>query len=427
MIAGNSVPGIARIARVGWLLLIVATVSLYVIRQANDGPYGKDFTMFLTGAHMVADGQGPNLYDLGAQASAQEGIKGGVTYPGGVLPFNYPPYVAIFLSPLALLTPEAAYYAWLVVQLLILLALALSIVRQGKGGHALLLVMLVTFAPVIESLLMGQMSLVLVLLWWWVFLSWRDGNWLALGIAVALAAFKPQMVILLVVALLVRKEWRALAAAAATQAVLWGAAVLLFGISSLTSYIEVLRVSGTTTGTLGFYPNAMTNLRGLLTVLGLSSDLVLQLSLALWIFSVGAVAWIWSGFPARMGFLRARRGPWSLAGRFGLTALLAVIFSPHLYVHDASLLLIVPLCIFAGASGEGELHNMNWLLAPFTTLFIGVYLLVLRILPSYTPLILATLLCAAVMLYLLGKSSGNATPSEGQVDTKGALDPASAP
>jgi hypothetical protein len=397
----------------------VGTISLYVIRQVYDGPYGKDFTMFLTGAHMLTDGQGSSLYDLDAQGRVQAPLKGPVIYPGGVLPFNYPPFMAAFLSPLTLLTPEIAYYAWLVVQFLVLLVLVLSIVRLGFGAYALPLVMLFTFAPIIEALLMGQLSLVLLLLWWWAFLSWRSGNWVALGVAVSLAAFKPQMVVLLVVALVVQKMWRALAVAAGVQAFLWGAAVLFFGPGILVSYLNILKLSGTTTGTLGFYPYAMPNLRGLLTALGAGPDLGLLLSLAAWVLSIGAVAWLWyerrstddgldESTPIQDSKFQIQNS--DLALRFGVTAVLAVIFSPHLYIHDAALLMIAPLCLYVAALEKGKrvtvsdgeaLRVLHWLLVPFTALFVSIYLLVLRLVPSYTPLIISMLFCGGVMLYLL--------------------------
>ncbi len=346
--------------------------------------------MFLTGAHMFTDGEGARLYDLGGQAAVQSTVKGPISYPGGVLPFNYPPYAAAFLSPLALLSPEVAYYTWLVLQFFLLVVLGISITRQSSAGHGLILVMLLTFAPLIEALLMGQMSILLLLLWWWAFLSWRSGNWLTLGVAVSLAAFKPQMVVLLIAALAAQKMWKALAVAAGVQASLWGVSILAFGPSILLSYIDILKLSGTTTGTLGFYPNAMTNLRGLLTLLGAGSDLGLQLSLVAWLLSIGATFWVWW------------RAPWPLTTRFGVTAVLAVIFSPHLYIHDATLLMIAPLCLYVAASERPDLLcEISWLLFPFAMLSLSIYLLVLQIVPSYTPLILATLLCGALMLTLL--------------------------
>lgn len=394
---GNGQQGSGRapisITRILWLFLLVGTISLYVLRQAQDGVYGKDFTMFLTGGHMLAQGQGSNLYDLSVQAQVQELIKGPVTYPGGVLPFNYPPYIALLFLPLTILTPAMALYVWLAVQILVLLTIAISAAREAPGGGLPPIFFLAGFVPLIEALLMGQMSLVLLLLWWWAFLSWRSGNWVTLGIAVSLSAFKPQMVVLLIVALLVCRMWRSLAVAAGVQAALWGLAMLLFGPGILGSYLNILRVSGTTTdGTLGFNAGAMTNFRGLLATLGFSPEMGLQLAFAAWIVSIGLVAWIWW------------RSSWPLHVRFGVTALLAVIFSPHLYVHDATLLLVAPLCLYVSAKSEGDANRLSSLVLPYVALFVAMYSLVLGVVASYTSLIIATLLCSASMLYVLLRS-----------------------
>ncbi|HEX9991255.1 MAG TPA: glycosyltransferase family 87 protein [Chloroflexia bacterium] len=385
-------PRNARLLKTGWQLLLVLVASLYLVRQASDGPYGKDFTIFVTGAHILTSGQGADLYDLTTQAEVQRDLGGGVRYPGGVLPFNYPPYVAMLFTPLSWVPPDVAYYLWIAILWGVLLVLALSIRArylrwQGGPMPPIYLLALFSFVPIYEALLMGQMSLVLLALWWWVFSAWRQQNWAQLGLAVGLAAFKPQMVILLCVALLVQKHWRALLYAALTQLALWGAAVLLAGPKILTSYIGMLQVSSTTTGSLGFSPEAMPNLRGLLTMTGLPPGLVLQLAMLSWLLSIAAVALVW-------------RAPWPLPTRFGITALLAVILSPHLYIHDASLLILAVICAFLAHAERGATPNTHWLLVSFALLFAGIYSVIFSR-ASYAFVILSMVLFAILLLVSL--------------------------
>ncbi len=377
-----------------WLLLVALTIGLYLIRQMYDGPYGKDFTIFLTGANVLTSGQGAHLYDLSVQATVQHSIAGPVRYPGGVLPFNYPPYVAALFTPLTLASPGTAYYIWVAINWLVLVGLLLSF-RAYLREHdrdmseiaTLVALALCSFAPIMEAMLMGQMSIVLLALWWWAFVSWRTERWAQLGVAVALAAFKPQMAVLLVVALLAQKRWRALAYMVATQAVLWGVAILLLGPGILTSYIEVLRVSASTVGTLGFFPEAMPNLRGLLTILGLSSDASLQIAMLGWLLSILATAFVW-------------RSRWSFPVRFGITVLLAVMFSPHLYVHDASLLFLTVMCAYIACTEQGKTPDNGWVLLGCTALFAAMYALVLQ-LWSYVGVILGVWFFAVVMFLVL--------------------------
>ena len=277
VVAGSAIPGehrFARLARIGWILLFIAAVGLYVLRQVYDGPYGKDFTIFLTGAHIVGAGHLSNLYDLATQTAFQTPLLGGYTFPGGLLPFNYPPYVAFFLLPLSYLSAPVAYYVWLGVQLLLLATWAAWVVRTlREWGLDSDLTKLVVFAvlgfqPILEALLMGQMSFVTVVLWWWALVSWKHERWGQLGVAVALAAFKPQMAVLLVIALVARKRWKSVAYLFGAEFVLWAVALLLGGTQVLTGYLDMLRVSASTVGTLGFYPASMENMRGVLTTRG---------------------------------------------------------------------------------------------------------------------------------------------------------------
>jgi hypothetical protein len=399
--AAVSLPALARWARVGWLALFALGLTLYILRQATDGPFGKDFTIFLTGAHIVASGGAPGLYDLGVQGAVQPALAGGYAFPGSVLPFNYPAYVAFFFLPLAFLPPDAAYYIWLGVQWLLFVGLIAWVAHGFRawsfegGAPGVLPFALLSFQPALEALLMGQMSLVTVALWWWTLLSWRSERWNHLGVAVALSAFKPQMAALLVVALLAQKRWRALGVALATQCALWLGAVLLAGPQLFLGYLDLLRISASTVGTLGFYPAAMPNVRGLLTILGLPDGIVTVVALLGWLLSLAVTYLLW------------RRSSLPLAAKFGLTAVLAVLFSPHLYMHDASLLLLAAICALLSApTAEAATQRLNRLLLPFALLTISIYAVVLQLIPTYAlPTLSILLLCCALTFSFLRRSA----------------------
>ncbi len=396
--AGRAIPGeqrFARLSRIGWTLLFMAAVGIYLLRQVYDGPYGKDFTIFLTGAHIVGAGQLSSLYDLATQTAFQNPLLGGYTFPGGLLPFNYPPYVAFFFSPLSFLSAPVAYYVWLGLQLLLLVTWSAWVVRTlrewGLDGNVTKLVVFAVlgFQPVLEALLMGQMSFVTVVLWWWALVSWKHERWGQLGLAIALAAFKPQMAVLLLIALVARKRWKSVAYLFGAEFAMWAVALLLGGTQVLTGYLDMLKVSASTVGTLGFYPASMVNLRGVLTIVGLPESLTTVLAFGGWIASLGATYIIW-------------RLRWPLLAQFGLTAVLAVFFSPHLYIHDASLLAVSALCAIACASsGASALQRLNRLLLPFAFVWASLYVLVLGLVPSYMPLILSVLLLCCVLSVLL--------------------------
>jgi hypothetical protein len=380
-----------------WLTVVMLLTIVYGARQLTREVAGQDFSMFLTGARILTSGHAADLYSLTLQTTVEENINGRAVATERMLPFNYPPYVAVFFSPLTLFAPTHSYYIWLAVQWIILALLAFSIMyyfREQYGFAAWILVAaLLSFAPIHEALLLGQMSIVLLALWWWAFVSWRHERWAQLGVAVALSAFKPQLAVLLLVGMLVQKRWKALGIAAATQAVLWAGAMLLGGPQLLYSYLDMLRVSSSSINTLGFFGNLMVNLRGLLTISGVDPALSLQISMAFWVLSIGVAAWLW-------------RRPWSIAARFGATAILAVLLSPHLYPHDASLLILAFACGCLAYLEHGLRPNPAWLVIPIAAMYVGIYSPLyadaLGITSYSAPLVLATWFTgAATLLWLV--------------------------
>jgi hypothetical protein len=381
----------------------VLALALFAVRVMADGPFGKDFTIFLTGAHVIAEGHAGSLYDLAVQGEVQAGIGGGVVYPGGVLPFNYPPYVGSLFLPLTLVPPEVAFYVWLGVQIVLIVAWAAWVVRSfprwGFGAPFTVPHALLAFQPIVETLLMGQMSLVLAVLWWWALVAWRNERWGQVGVAMALAAFKPQMAALLVVALLMDRRWRSLGYAALTQAALWLGAVLAAGPGIVMGYIDMLRTSATAVNTLGFVPSFMPNLRGLLTVFGLSPEDTMWPSMAGWVVSLTLVGLLW----------RTAR---PLEVKFGLTAVLAVLFSPHLYTHDVSLLAVAVVCALLAARETGAAaRRLDLLLVPYVLVFAAMYLLVLQVSRSYVPVIFAVWALGVMLRWLLWQGGRRATPA----------------
>ena len=133
----------------------------------------------------------------------------------------------------------------------------------------------------------------------------------------------------------------------------------------------------------------MENMRGVLTTVGLPEFLTTVLAFGGWIASMAVTFAIW-------------RLKWPLLAQFGMTAVLAVFFSPHLYIHDASLLVVSALCAIACASsGAGALQRLNRVLLPFALVWASLYVLVLGWYASYVPLILSVLLLCCVLSVLL--------------------------
>src|SRR6185312_9379230 len=122
-----------------------------------------------------------------------------------LFPFAYPPIFAIEMLPLAHV-PQAA--AWALVFVASLAAVSFA-VRAITGDARDAVWVLGTF-PGLVGLLAGQFSffaLGLVVLAWTLLERQRS---LEAGLALSVLAFKPQLLLFLPLALLFRRDWRAL-------------------------------------------------------------------------------------------------------------------------------------------------------------------------------------------------------------------------
>jgi hypothetical protein len=139
--------------------------------------------------------------------------------PGIAQGYLYPPLLGLLLIPLSALPPTTALAAWAVVQILSIIALILVGAWAGRAHPRPLLaatVLVLTATGVWHSWKWGQISIGLNALILAGVLSsrWRAG--LALGLATAIKGYPA----LLFPLLLVRRQWTAAAAMAASAAVL---------------------------------------------------------------------------------------------------------------------------------------------------------------------------------------------------------------
>lgn len=144
---------------------------------------------------------------------------------GRPLPYLNPPQLAWLVVPLSWLPYGVAAAVW---GLLLLTAMALTWHLAAPGTHRLKLIHLLAIAtllPVFVSVLIGQVSLVIVFIvavaWW---LLEHDRPWLA-GATLGLIALKPQLAFLVPIGLLVAGYWRVFLS--------WLAVTGLFLISTL--------------------------------------------------------------------------------------------------------------------------------------------------------------------------------------------------
>src|SRR5437660_12700504 len=102
------------------VLVMIALNSRLLIPAAEQASKGAaDFSIFHVGANMLRTGWSRQLYNLNSQARFQSAY-----YQSHPLPYNHPSYELLVFLPLASLSLSSAYYAWMCVNVAILLIIA---------------------------------------------------------------------------------------------------------------------------------------------------------------------------------------------------------------------------------------------------------------------------------------------------------------
>jgi alpha-1,2-mannosyltransferase len=204
-------------------MLLMATHYLSTLSGPTDGSdrvITGDYPAFYTGAHLLHTGRGAELYDLQAQRSAQAALIGRPL--ASWQPYAYPPLLALALSPSAGLGYLAAFYlhAALMVAALLFLFWRLRPWLSGLCGTprawATTWLLIASWHPVTRTAIGGQ-NTVLSLALLAGFGAWIEtGRPVLAGLCLGLLSYKPQLLPLLALCALLRRQRLALAIAAAT-------------------------------------------------------------------------------------------------------------------------------------------------------------------------------------------------------------------
>jgi hypothetical protein len=341
------------------LALAVATLWWRTFRE----PTAVDYVALYAGGRL-ARSEPASVYDLDRVRQVEEHALGDRELSEGVLPFPYPPFVALAMVPLALPGLPVSY-ALATALNLACLALTLRVLARrlatGAAARRWLVLLTAMSLPVWFTLLQGQVSLVVLLLVTLHVLDLRDGREGRAGVWLALLTFKPQLVPLFALVLVVRRGWRTLLAAGVTGGLLWSIGLIWAGQAGIAGYVAVTGRMASAVDTLGVHPAQMFSLRAL--------------ALAVVPPGSGHIA-VWIGLVALVGAvtLRAHRpvagAAW--AWRWAATCLAVLLVSPHVNLHDLALLQLPVALLLAGTGGPATTGAIVVLAtAPLAALWAG--------------------------------------------------------
>jgi alpha-1,2-mannosyltransferase len=246
--------------------------------------------------------------------------------PGTRYGFTYPPFAALVMSPLALVSWPAAIATSIVVNLaaagLVTYWLLDPIVRRHGWprwyAYALTGCAVAIFEPVRDTVSFGQVNLVLLLLVLTDLMLSRTGRHRLCGIGTGLASAIKLTPAVFIGYLVLTGRWRAAAVATGTAATATGIAAVLAPHSSYVFWTRALWDTDRV-GDLGYVSNQ--SLQGVLTRLDP------QLGRGAWLVGVLAVLVLWA-----VRLRQAFRSGDQLAG-FALTGIVGCLVSPITWVH----------------------------------------------------------------------------------------------
>jgi hypothetical protein len=346
-----------RVIRCAVVLLIVSLGIAYAWfsfpANREDTSRLLDFSEFYAAGQMVRHGLGNSLYDLRVQAEFQLKVAPVHAF------YLRPPFEALLFVPFTYLSYRAAYAAWLMFSIAILSGAArliqgntdvLDAMFQYTRGipvdFGLLLLVFLTFSPTMDCLLIGQDSVLILIIYTLVFLALKRGWELEAGGLLALGLFKFHLVLPFAIIFALRRRGSFVLGFAGIALLLVAISVLVSGPGVLVSY-PAMFLNSKYRMLMGFQPEYAANIRGLIYLItpskipGVISGAVVA---ALSAFLLWVTARIW------------RDSEFELC--FSAAVIAALLTGYHSFVYDLSLLLL-PLSIVCGELAKRKILLSN--------------------------------------------------------------------
>jgi hypothetical protein len=310
-----------------------------------------DFLVFDAAVRAWIEGKLAIVYDNDAFSAFQNAIYADrLPKTLGFRPFLYPPLWLLMLLPLGTLAVGTAYALFMAVTAL--LATALQGVRDLAGWVVILV------SPAAAWVVLSGQNTFLSLGLFYGGLHLLGTAPVAAGILLGLLAYKPQIWVLVPLALVAARQWRALAATLATVAVLAVVTLGLFGLDTWRAFLLAAREAGSAAMAERMFDQMhvqMTTVLAAARMAGLPAGVAGVLQLA---GAALAIVSVWVTF--------RRRG----TGTAQTAVLAAATFLVSPYTLNYDLLLLMPAVVAVHRlalqhgflPGERVLHLFVWLL-----------------------------------------------------------------
>ena len=322
------------------MLILVGVVVGFV--QSARFPGDRDFISFWGAARLAIAGNPAAAYDNAALHAVQ--LTASPLAQGG-LPFPYPPAFLLFVIPFGLLPFTAGMVAWACATFSLYFA-AVKRMFPDSGWLP------PAFPPVFVAAVIGQNSFLMAALLVGGLMLLNSRPFVA-GLLLGCLILKPQMALLLPVAVLAARQWRTIFGAALSSTGLLLLGVAVFGLAATRAWIDQmpLYVDIARNGLVGW--NKLASVYAGLRQAGVDAGLAMAVHATVAAVAAAAVWKIWR----------------SDAGQGCKTAVLiaaTMLASPYLFLYD-SVVLAVPFLWLAKQRTDPLLLGILWCL-PIATI-----------------------------------------------------------
>jgi len=316
-------------------ILVSIVLGLFIVLLSGRGPkiisgrLGGDFTAFYAAGRSVITGHTGKLYDLDEQIEQQKNL-----YPDskGVLPFAYPPFVAIACAPLALFNYRFAFVIWFLLNtgaFLLTFYYIRNIIPELKSYLLPSFTICFTFYPFSKAILNGQNTaftfLLMVLVW---FFTLERRSWLA-GLFLGLLFYKLQFAVPFIGLFFLSGRIKIALSALMTGALIFSASLLFVGFQGYDDWYHLLKWFPNADAVQNKH-NAVSWIGFLDAIFGTDNKASMIIGYILCTASIVGISLIWTLGRKCLGF----------SVIMALTAVTLVVIQPHVMFYDAGLITV---------------------------------------------------------------------------------------
>ncbi len=314
-----------------WLTVTAYIIScIYNISNGIGWFIRSDFICFYAASLKVWAGDILGIYDIYKFNEFEQQLAGQFLSNYGFLPWMYPPVFLIFISPLAAFPYLPALILWLAITLI-----GYVFVIYKMAPHPTTVGLALAFPGTLLNLLFAQNGFLSAFFLGAGLLLLKKQP-ITAGILLGLLIYKPQLALLVAVALFAGKMWRAFVAGSVTVIILVVSSIALYGIESWYAFYKAIPFMQSAMNTDLSQCGRMQTIFASARLAGLPVQIAYGLQGIFSIAAVILVTWVWRQRIFPMAYIILTAGiffatPYALVYDLTIIGLTIALYSWHAF------------------------------------------------------------------------------------------------